>query len=157
MTLSLGTLIGQTLTFIVFVYFCRKFIWPPLINAMRERQEAIAAGLSSAERAEKDLELAQERAAEQLREAKAEAQQIIEQARNRANQMIDEAKGEARDEGERIKEAARAEIEQEINRAKESLRGQVAALSVAGAERVLGASVDANRHSQLLDQLAAEL
>ena len=69
MTLSLGTLIGQTLTFIVFVYFCRKFIWPPLINAMRERQEAIAAGLSSAERAEKDLELAQERVAEQLREA----------------------------------------------------------------------------------------
>ena len=157
MTLSLGTLIGQTLTFIVFVYFCRKFIWPPLITAMRERQETIAAGLSSAERAEKDLELAQERVADQLREAKAEAQQIIEQARSRAHQMLDEAKADARDEGERIKEAARAEIEQEVNRAKESLRTQVAALSVAGAERVLGASVDASQHSQLLDQLVAEL
>jgi F-type H+-transporting ATPase subunit b len=157
MTLSLGTLIGQTLTFIVFVIFCRKFIWPPIINAMHERQKAIAEGLSSAERAEKDLELAQERVAEQLREAKGEAQQIIEQARSRANQMIDEAKSDAREEGERIKEAARSEIEQEVNRAKETLRAQVASLSVIGAERVLAASVDAEKHSELLTQLAADL
>lgn len=157
MTLSLGTLIGQTLTFIVFVYFCIKFIWPPIINAMRERQKAIAEGLASAERAETDLQLAQERATEQLREAKGEAAQIIEQARSRANQMIDEAKADARDEGERIKEAARAEIEQEVNRAKEALRAQVATLSVIGAERVLGASVDASKHSELLNQLAADL
>lgn len=157
MTLSLGTLIGQTLTFIVFVYFCTKFIWPPVINAMRERQKAIAEGLSSAERAEKDLELARERATEQLREARSEAQQIIEQARGRANQMIEEAKNDAREEGERIKEAARAEIDQEVNRAKESLRAQVAVLSVVGAERVLGASVDADKHSELLNALAADL
>ena len=157
MTLSLGTLIGQTLTFIVFVIFCRKFIWPPIINAMQERQKAIAEGLSSAERAEKDLELAQERATDQLREAKGEAQQIIEQARSRATQMIEEAKSDAREEGERIKEAARSEIEQEVNRAKETLRAQVASLSVIGAERVLGASVDAEKHGELLSQLAADL
>ncbi len=151
------TMIGQTVTFIVFVWACWKWIWPLLINAMRERQEAIAEGLAAAERAAKDLELAQERATDQLKDAKEEAAGLIEQARSRANQMIEDAKNDAREEGERLKEAARAEIEQEVNRAKETLRAQVAALAVAGAEQVLGESVDANRHSALLDKLAAEL
>ncbi len=151
------TLIGQSLTFFVFVWFCWKYIWPPIITAMRERQEAIADGLASSERAAKDLELAQDHAAEQLREAKDEAQQIIEQARGRANQMIDEAKNDARLEGERIKEAARTEVEQEMNRAKEVLRTQVAALAVSGAEKVLGATIDADMHVDLLNQLAADL
>jgi F-type H+-transporting ATPase subunit b len=151
------TMLGQTITFIVFVAACWKWIWPPLIGAMRERQEAIAKGLASAERAAKDLELAQERATDQLKEARAEAAGLIEQARNRANQMIEDAKNDARDEGERVKEAAKAEIEQEVNRAKETLRSEVAALAVAGAERVLGETVDAARHSQMLEQLAAEL
>jgi len=151
------TLIGQSITFFVFVWFCWKFIWPPLINAMRERQQAIAEGLAASDRAEKDLELAQERAAEQLREAKQEAQQIIEKARQQAAQMVEDAKNDAREEGERIREAARAEIDQEVNRAKETLRGQVATLALAGAERVLGSSVDADKHGELLDKLAAEL
>lgn len=151
------TFIGQSLTFFVFVWFCWKYIWPPIMTAMRERQAAIAEGLSASERAARDLELAQDRATEQLREAKEEAQRIIEQARGRANQMIDEAKNDARLEGERIKEAARAEVEQEVNRAKEALRGQVATLAVAGAEKVLGATIDADKHSVLLNQLAAEL
>ncbi len=151
------TLIGQTVTFIVFIWACWKWIWPLLIDAMRERQEAIANGLSAAERAAKDLELAQERVSDQLKEAKDEAAGLIEQARSRANQMVEDAKNDAREEGERLKEAARAEIEQEVNRAKETLRAQVAALAVAGAEQVLGESVDASRHSALLDKLAAEL
>ena len=151
------TMIGQTLTFIVFVWACWKWIWPMLIDAMRERQEAIAEGLAAAERAAKDLELAQERATDQLKDAKEEAAGLIEQARSRANQMIEDAKNDAREEGERLKEAARAEIEQEVNRAKETLRAQVAALAVAGAEQVLGDSVDASRHSALLDKLASEL
>jgi len=151
------TLIGQSITFFVFVWFCWKFIWPPLINAMRERQKAIADGLAASDRAEKDLELAQERAAEQMREAKQEAQQLIEKARQQAAQMVEDAKNDAREEGERIREAARAEIDQEVNRAKESLRGQVATLALAGAERVLGSSVDADKHGELLDKLAAEL
>jgi len=151
------TLIGQSLTFLVFVWFCWKFIWPPIINAMRERQKAIAEGLAASERAEKDLELAQDRATEQLRDAKEEAQKIIDQARQQASQMIETAKNEARAEGERIKEAQIAELEQEVNRAKEALRGQVAALALAGAERVLGSTIDADKHNQLLDQLAADL
>jgi len=156
MTLNL-TLIGQSITFMVFVWFCWKFIWPPVINAMRERQKAIADGLASAERAERDLELAQDRATDQLREAKEEAQKIIDQARHQASQMIETAKSDARAEGERLKEAQMAELEQEVNRAKETLRGQVATLALVGAERVLGASIDAEKHNQLLEQLAADL
>lgn len=151
------TFIGQTITFLVFVWFCRKFIWPFIIAAMRERQEAIAEGLAAAERASKDLELAQDRATDQLAEAKVEAAQIVEQARTRANLMIEEAKNEARAEGERIKEAAQADIEQEINRAKETLRAQLATLAVAGAEKVLESSVDATTHSAMLNRLAEEL
>lgn len=156
MTLNL-TLIGQSITFLVFVWTCWKFIWPPLVNAMQERQKAIGEGLAAAERAEKDLQLAQERATDNLREAKEEAAKILEQARGQANQMIENAKNDARAEGERLKEAQRAEIEQEVNRAKETLRKQVAILAVSGAERVLGASVDADRHGELLDKIAAEL
>jgi F-type H+-transporting ATPase subunit b len=156
MTLNL-TLIGQSITFFVFVWFCAKFIWPPVIKAMRERQIAIGEGLAAAERAEKSLELARDRAADQLREAKEEATKIIEQARSQANLMIEQAKNEARSEGERIREAQLGEIEQDVNRAKEILRAQVAALAVTGAERILGASVDAETHDQLLKQLVAEL
>jgi F-type H+-transporting ATPase subunit b len=151
------TFIGQTLTFIVFVWACWKLIWPPLINAMHERQQTIADGLSQAERAAKDLELAQERATDQMREAKEEAAALIEQARGRANTLVEEAKNAAREEGDRIVEAARSEVEQEVNRAKEALRVQVATLAVTGAERILGADVDAKQHSRMLEELAADL
>jgi F-type H+-transporting ATPase subunit b len=151
------TLFGQTLTFVAFVWFCHRFIWPLLINAMRERQKTIGEGLAAAERAAKDLALAQTGAAEKLKEAKEEARGIIEQARNRAAQMVEEAKNDARAEGERQKEAARAEIEQEVNRAKEKLRAQVAALALTGAEKILQSSIDRNRHGDMLDKLAAEL
>ncbi len=151
------TLIGQSLAFLLFVWTCAKFIWPPLITAMRERQATIAQGLEKAVKAEQDLEQAQQRAGEELDKAKDEARQIIEQARARATQMIEEAKDDARREGERQKEAARAEIEQEANRLKDALRSQVAALAVVGAERVLEATVDQDKHAELLNKLAAEL
>jgi F-type H+-transporting ATPase subunit b len=151
------TLLGQTITFMVFVWFCLKYIWPPLKDAMRERQEAIAKGLSAAEQAQKDLAEAQSGAEAELLKAKKEAQGIIEQARSRANQMIEEAKQDARVEGDRLKETAAQEIEQEMNRAKETLRAQVATLALTGAEKVLESSIDANQHAQMLDRLAEEL
>jgi F-type H+-transporting ATPase subunit b len=151
------TLIGQSIVFAVFVWFCLKFIWPFIINAMRERQQNIADGLEAAERAEKDLELAQRRAADHIKEAREEAAEIIEQARRRGAQMIEEAKHEAREEGERVKEAAQSEIEQSINRAREQLREEVASLAVAGAERILSETIDRDRHRALLERLAAEL
>jgi F-type H+-transporting ATPase subunit b len=151
------TLFGQSLTFIVFVWTVHRWIWPPLIAAMRERQKAIGEGLAAAERAAKDLALAQEGAADRLREAKEEARQIIEQARARTVIMIEEAKNDARAEGERQKEAALAEIEQDVNRAKEKLRAQVAALALAGAEKILQTSIDRPRHAEMLAKLSAEL
>ena len=115
-----ATIIGQMLTFVVFVWFCMKFIWPPLINVLAERTKKIADGLSAADRAEQDLELAQEKAVAQLKEAKQQAAEIIDQAHKRSSQLIDEAKGQAREEGDRLLKAAQAEIEQEFNRARKS-------------------------------------
>ncbi len=152
-----ATFWGQTLTFLVFLFICYRHIWPPIVEAMRERQKNIAEGLAAAERAEKNLAQAQDQVAAELAKAKEEAAGILDQARARANAMVEEAKNDARAEGDRLKESAQAEIDQEVNRAKETLRAQVAALSVAGAEQVLGASVDAKAHSTLLDKLAAEL
>jgi F-type H+-transporting ATPase subunit b len=124
---------------------------------MEEREKKIADGLEAADRADKDLELAQKKATQQLRQAKEEAAEIIEQANKRANQIVEEAKDQAVVEGDRLKAAAEAQIEQEVNRAKEDLRGKVAALALAGAEKVLGASIDENANSELVNQLAAEL
>ncbi len=151
------TLIGQTIAFAIFVWFCTKYVWPPISNALHERQKRIADGLDAASRATRDLELAQERANETLRESKEQASQILEQANKRSSQMIEEARDQARSEGERIVAGARAEIDQEVQRAKEELRAQVSHLAVSGAERVLEASVDEKAHRKLLDKLAAEL
>ncbi|WP_423896043.1 F0F1 ATP synthase subunit B [Candidatus Pelagadaptatus aseana] len=151
------TLIGQTISFAFFVWFCMKFVWPALTSVMEEREKKIADGLEAADRADKDLELAQKKATQQLREAKEEAAAIIEQANKRAGQIVEEAKDSAKAEGDRLKAAAEAEIEQEMNRAKEELRGKVAALALAGAEKVLAASIDEKANSELVNQLAAEL
>ena len=151
------TLIGQTLTFFVFIYFCYKFVWPALINVMQEREKKIADGLLAAERADKDLELAKKRATEQMHEAKEQAAGILDQANKRAAQIVDEAKEQAKVEAERLIIAAKAEIEQETNRAKEALRGQVAELALAGAEKILEKSIDAKTHHDMVNKLAAEL
>jgi F-type H+-transporting ATPase subunit b len=143
--------------FTLFVLFCMKYVWPPILAAMQERAEKIAEGLAAADRASQDLELAKEAAVERLKEAKTEAAGIVDAANKRAAQIVDEAKDQARVEGERLKEAAQAEIDQEVNRAREQLRGQVASLALAGAEKVLGAEIDKQRHADLVDKLAAEL
>jgi len=151
------TMIGQAISFAIFVVFCMKYVWPPVITALREREKKIADGLQAAERASRDLELAQEKVSAELKEAKHQAQEIIEQANRRAVQMVEEAKDAARTEGERLIVSAKAEIDQEKNRAKEELRAQVAVLAIAGAEKILETSVDAKAHSQMLAKLAAEL
>lgn len=152
-----ATIIGQTIAFIVFVWFCYKFVWPPIIAAMAARQQRIEEGLEAANRADKDLELAQKKAGEQLTEAKAQAAKIVEQANKRAAQIVDEAKEQAVVEGDRIKAAAQAEIEREVSQAREALRGRVAELALVGASKVLESSVDAKAHGAMLDKLAAEL
>ena len=151
------TLIGQMIAFVCFVMFCMKYVWPPILAAMAEREKKIADGLAAADRANHDLELAKEKALERLKEAKHEAAGIIDAANKRGIQLVEEAKASAVVEADRVKTAAKAEIEQETNRAREHLRGQVAALALAGAEKVLGASIDQKAHAELVDKLAAEL
>tara|TARA_B100000809_G_scaffold261104_1_gene309317 strand:- start:2178 stop:2648 length:471 start_codon:yes stop_codon:yes gene_type:complete len=151
------TLIGQMISFTLFIWFCTKFVWPALISVMEEREKKIADGLEAADRADKDLELAKHKAGEQLREAKASAAAIVDAANKRSAQIVDEAKDKARDEGDRLLTAAQAEIEMESNRAKEELRGKVSALALAGAEKILGASIDESANSELVSKLAAEL
>lgn len=151
------TLIGQMLAFIVFVWLCMKYIWPPILAAMAERENKIADGLAAADRASHDLELAKEKAVERLKEAKEEAAGIVDSANKRASQIVEEAKDAAVVEAGRVKASAQAEIEQESNRAREVLRGQVAALSLAGAEKILGAEIDQAAHNELVEKLASEL
>lgn len=151
------TIIGQSITFVFFVWFCYAFVWRFIRNAMNERETQIADGLEAADRAGRDLELAQDQVAKQLRGAKEEAARIIEAANKRGNQIVEEAKQQAREEGGRIKAAAEAEIEQDVNRARESLRGQIATLVMTGAEKVLEASIDETAHKALVEKLAANL
>lgn len=152
-----ATLIGQSVTFIFFVWFCMKFVWPPIMNALETRKKQIADGLAAGDRGKHELELAAKMATDKLREAKAQAGEVIAQADKRAAQIIEEAKMAAKEEGERQIVAAQANIAQETNRARESLRDQVAALAVAGAEKILRHEVNAQTHAELLGQLKAEL
>ena len=152
-----ATIIGQSIAFAFFVWFCMKYVWPPVVAILEERANKIAEGLHAADRAEQDLVLAQERSSEQIKKAKQEAAAIIDSANKRAAQIVDEAREQAREEGQRIIAGANAEIEQEISRAKQHLRGQVAALAVAGAEKILEKSVDQAANEEMLSKLASEL
>ncbi len=152
-----ATLLGQMIAFAIFVWFTMKFVWPPVSQAMRSRQEKIAEGLSAAERGRKDLEQAESDKAELLKEARQKANEILDQANKRANQLIDEARDTARKEGERQLVQAQAQIEQELNQAKQELREQVVTLAITGASKVLEREVDAKAHNDLLNDLAKQL
>ncbi len=151
------TLVGQSITFLVFAWTCYKFIWPLLIGAMDERTKLISEGIENAEQARRDLEDASTKVDEIMREARTDAQALVDQARTQAASMIEEAKKDAEDEGERIRESARADVVQETNRARESLRTEVAELALSGAERILKSGIDRTQHTELLDKLASEL
>ena len=152
-----ATLIGQAIAFFLFVVFCMKYVWPPILQALEDRKKKIADGLAAAEHGKHSQLLAEERAKELLREAKEQAGEIITRADKRAAEIVDEAKDDARAEGGRMLTAARAEIDQEVNRIKEDLRGQVVSIALAGASKVLGREVDETTHAELLDKLAAEI
>jgi len=152
-----ATLIGQAIAFAIFVWFCMKYVWPPLLDAIETRQKKIADGLTQAERAGKDLELAQAKAAEKLKEAKAQAAEIIDQANKRRTQIVEEAKIEGETERNKIIAQGEAEVEAERNRAREELRQQVATLAIAGAEKIIKRSIDKEANSDIINKLVAEL
>lgn len=151
------TLLGQTIMFFMFVWFCMKFVWPPITEALSQRKQQIADGLAAGERGKLDLELAAKRSTEILHEAKQKASDIVAQAEKRGVMIVEDAKNSAKIEGDRLLAGAKAEIEQEVFRAKESLRSQVADLAVAGAEKILRREVDAKAHAELLATLKSEL
>ena len=151
------TLLGQLITFAILIAFTAKFIWPPLMKAIEERQQKIAEGLAAADRSKKAEAQAEEQVAELLKEARVKANEIIAQAEARRAQIVDAAKDEAIEEGNRQKAAALAEIESAGNRAREELRKQVSSIAVAGAEKLIRREIDANAHKALIDELAAQL
>ncbi|WP_028864472.1 F0F1 ATP synthase subunit B [Psychromonas aquimarina] len=152
-----ATLIGQAIAFALFVLFCMKYVWPPLIAAIEERQKKISDGLTQAERAGKDLELAQAKSIERLKEAKSQAAEIVEQANKRRAQIVEEAKMEGETERLKIVAQGEAEVESERSRAREELRQQVSALAIAGAEKIIKRSIDKEANSDIIDKLVAEL
>ncbi len=151
------TLFGQSFAMLVFVWFCVKFIWPPLMNAIEERQTEIADGLAAAERGQQSLDKAQAESEEIVAEARKQATGILDQAHARASEIVADGKSDGVKERERQIAAASAEIEQESNRAREELRGQVSAIAVASAEKILKREIDSSAHEEILSKLAAEL
>lgn len=152
-----ATLLAQAIMFAAFVWFCMKFVWPPIMGALATRQKQIADGLAAADRGKHELELSAKKAVQELHAAKEKAGEIIAQAEKRATEIVEEAKGNAKVEGDRIIAGAKAEIDQEVNRAKEGLRQQVAELAVAGAEKILRREIDAKAHGEMLTAIAGEL
>lgn len=152
-----ATLIGQSITFLVFVWFCMKFVWPPIMTALAQRKEKIAEGLAAADRGKHEHALAQKKATETIHEAKQQAAEIISRAEKRAAEIVDESKHAAREEGERLIVAAQAQIEQEVNRAREDLRGRVVEIATAGAGRILKRELDATANDDLIKDLVAQI
>lgn len=152
-----ATLIGQAIAFAIFIAFCMKYVWPPIMQALEERTKKIAEGLAAAERGRHEQELAEKRAQQVIHEAKEQANDIISQAQRRGNDIVDESKESARVEGERILTSAQAEIEQEANRAKDELRSQVGSIALAGAAKILNREIDEKAHTDLLNELVSRI
>jgi F-type H+-transporting ATPase subunit b len=151
------TLLGQSIAMLVFVWFCMKYIWPPILNAIEERQKQIEEGLSAADKGKESLVKAEAEADEIVSEARKQATSILDQAHARANEIVADGKSDGVKERDRQLSAAKAEIEQESNRAREELRGQVSAIAIASAEKILNREIDGKAHDDILGKLAQEL
>lgn len=152
-----ATLLAQMIVFAVFVWFTMKFVWPPIMRAMRDRQKRISEGLAAAERGTRELNEATTRAEEMIGKAREQAQEILTNAQRQADDTLDRAREDARAEGERIVAAARDEIDQAVASAKDDLRREVGSLAVVGAERILKREIDAKAHNDIIDDLVAEI
>lgn len=152
-----ATIIGQFITFVILVWFTMRYVWPPIVQTLHEREKKIAAGLETAERSKRELEAAEHKALSIIREAKLQASQIVEQANLHSAQLIEQAKIAAKQENSRLSELAQADIQREMNQAKEILRAQLVKLAVAGAEKLIQRQLDSATHQELLHGLVAEI
>ena len=151
------TLIGQSIAMLAFVWFCMKFIWPPLMQALEERRKDVADGIAAGEKGRRDFEAAREQAQQIVSEARSKAVKIVDDANARYSEILGEAKTDAMKERERQVEQGQAEIAQAVNRARDELRSQVSAIAVAGAERILKREIDAKAHADLLAEVVAQV
>jgi len=152
-----ATLIGQMITFAILVWFIGKYLWGPMTQMMDDRKKRIADGLAAAERGVHEQALAEQKAIEHIKEAKDQAAEILSQAQKRGSEIIEDAKDDAKAEGARLITAANAEIEQEVNRAKESLRGQVVEITLAAAGKIVKKEIDAKTHNDLLKDVVGQI
>ena len=150
------TLIGQLLAFILFVWFCIRYVWPPMLQILEEREKEVADGLEAASRGRKELEDANAQREIIVDEAKKEAADLVSQAGQRANQMVEDAKSQAQDEAERIKASAKADLDQAAKKAREEIRSEVATLVVAGAEKILGSEIDQEKNAEIIEEISKE-
>lgn len=151
------TLLGQAISFAIFVIFCMKYVWPPIMGALRERQAKIAESLAAAEQGEQRREEAEAEIATMLQGAKAQAAEIVAAAQKRGNEIVEDSKATARSEGERLVTAAQSEIEQEVISAREALRKQVGTIAIEGARKILGSEVNADSHAKVIDDLVGQI
>ena len=151
------TLFAQAAVFAIFIWFTARFVWPPLMKAVEERQAKIADGLAAAEKGARSLQDASAKSDEALKQARTEAQGILAAANKQATQLIDQAKGTAKSEADRIAVGAREEVSREVLQAKEQLRKQVGELAVIGAAKILKREIDAKAHADVLNDLAARV
>ena len=151
------TLIVQMVVFATLIFAVMKWLWPPILNAMAERERKIALGLAAAEQGEQELAAARGKAEGIVREARERANQIIDHAQHRANELVEQARGSASSEGARLIAAAQQQIQLDATRARETLRREVAGIAVGAAAKLLGREIDAKKHAELLDKLAAEV
>ena len=152
-----ATLLGQTLAFVIFVAICWKYVWPPIIAIMEEREKRIADGLEAAKKADDSLEEAQLAFDQEMNKAKAEAAEILEKANSRASQIVNDATEKAEVEAEKILSSASKTIENDVNKAKEELRQKMSELIIDTSEKILGNEISPEKHQELLEKAAAEL
>jgi len=152
-----ATLIGQTITFFLFIWFCKKFVWPPMVSAMQERQKKISDGLAAAEQGQQAQELAEKEAAKMISDAKSQAAEIIASAEKRGNVVVEDAKTDAVSEKDRILASAATEVEQNVFSARETLRGQVSSIAIAAASKIVDKEIDEKAHAGLIDDLVKQL
>jgi len=152
-----ATLLGQTLAFVIFVAICWKYVWPPIIAIMEEREKRIADGLEAAKKADDSLEEAQLAFDQEINKSKAEAAEILEKANSRASQIVNDATEKAEVEAEKILSSASKTIENDVNKAKEELRQKMSELIIDTSEKILGDEISPEKHQELLQKAAAEL
>jgi len=151
------TLIGQSITFFLFVWFCKKYVWPPMMDAIEARQKEIADGLAAAEQGQKAQEVAEKEAAELVAQAKTQAAEIIASAEKRGNAVVEEAQETANSEKTRILDSAQSEVDQQVFAAREELRGQVSSIAVAAASKIAEKEIDESAHAALIEDLVQQL